>query len=515
MEFKNLKIRFDLKSELIADRFMSIDSILLSAHYGLQRKKGLTSDSVFVETKDDLENLSKWIEVKNGAISGSIWYIEPDAFLNLWNIPVRKTTDAQAMLEATGKSITSASKPTPSSGEFKRFDLAFETMNLKSVYFYVRGDLEYITELCKRVKYLGKKSSIGYGWVSGFEITSVEEDKSFMIDEFTPSKPLSCALNKIDSKKVTFYRTLPPYYDKRDQEACYMPTSSLVERSDNSRNGNFEAVILQDYLSNTQFLHEKMSSSTKFDFEKYPVAKGLTKIGTKSLDGLLSGLEQEDTEDVEVVCACCGRKTKRAVVGDIKKVFSANFNDFPTVGAGDAICEECLWSVQSESCSMIDFSFVNKESIDYLYGAKMTIKDSKLQTQYRKDFIENLGLIKPLYSVNFNTNSGKSNHIAFKGNVSISNALAVFNYGDTGAEYVDVELLNEALAEMIRLMEATKVSKKKDSGLKKTHFLNIEGYKENASISQDIDSFETRVLLSEFYKKYNASIRRALHKVVI
>ncbi|MDQ1339792.1 MAG: hypothetical protein QG567_946 [Campylobacterota bacterium] len=509
--FVNMKITFDLNSELIADRFLSIDSILLNAHYSLLRKKGDMATGVFVEAEDDLESLSQWIEVKHGALSGSIWYLERDAFLMLHNAPIRKTTNPQAIFDATGKKITSDSKRTPQSGEFKRFDLAFETMQVDSVYFYVRGDRDYIEKLCKEVKYIGKKASAGYGWIKGFAIETIEADKSFMVDEFTPSRPLSFKNYDIDSKKVAYYRTLPPYYDKKNQELCYMPTSSLVERSDNSKkNSAFKVADISGYLANTEFLYNRLHTNTSFDFKKHDVHKSLRKIGDNVMgESLFADGAEKGT------CACCGKEFNVGVLGEIKNLFSASFNDFPMMGKEKGVCLECLWSVQENSCKQIDFSLVDQNEVDYLYGKNMSIEGAKEQSQYRREFIENLDLLSVPYSVNFNTNSGKSNHIGFKGKVTVSNALAVFNYGDTGGEFVDVELLKEGLAEMIDLMEKTKSSKKKDSGLKKTHFLNLEDYKGNFDIANELNTLENRVLLSEFHKKYNAPIRRALHKVVL
>lgn len=71
-----------------------------------------------------------------------------------------------------------------------------------------------------------------------------------------------------------------------------------------------------------------------------------------------------------------------------------------------------------------------------------------------------------------------------------SNAYAVFNFGDNGSEFVDVELLKEALVDMVDVMEKTRTGKSFDSGLKKTHLLNFEDYKDNFSIAKDLDTLE-------------------------
>lgn len=520
--FVNMKISFEMMSELIADRFLSFDSVLLNAHYRLQR------NDKWIEAKDDLENLSKWIEVKDGAISGSIWYIEDDEMIWFHNAAIRKSINsdyASKMLKATGKDLIGKNNlgKAMASGEFKAFDLAFESINPKKIYFYVRGDKGYIEKLCSEIRYFGKKSSVGFGWIKSFEIEEIDSDKSFMLDEYTVSKPLAYSKWDIDSKKVAYYRELPPYNEKKEQVMCYMPTTALIELSDNSRkNKNFKVVndkkFLDSYVSNTKFLFDKLSANTKFSFNYYKVPKGLCKIDDS--DSGAGGLFEQDVQ--EVICGCCGSKSKRAIIGGLKsKIFNANFNDFAKIGQERVICESCLWSVQSESCKLINFSLVKDSETLYLYGNKMQVfsekksENTKMQSQFRRDFIEGLDMVNIPFSVNFNTNAGKSNHIGFKGKVSVSNAMCVFNYGDSGDEYVDVELLQQALADMIRLMEETKVSKKKDSGLKKTHFLNLEDYKGNTGMAKELNTYENRVILSDFYKKYNSAVRRALHKVVL
>jgi hypothetical protein len=501
---KNLRITFYLKEGAILNRFTTIDSILLVHHYALQRELGNIPKDKFIETKDDLENISKWLEVKNGVLSGSIWFVDENSHVSLWNVPVRKRTDVNAIFETTGKSVVSASKPTPSSGEFKAFDLAYETLKVDKIHFYIRGDEQYIEQLLKRVKFVGAKSASGNGWVNGYSIEEVSIDKSFMIDEFTAAKPLPISRFIIDSKKIVTFRTLPPYSDKKDKEYCYMPTTALVERSDNSRNNSAFKVDTNSAMMNTEFLYNNLSKRNEFDFESYSIPKELKKINNTVVDDIKE----------EGVCACCGKTFTIGVNGDIKKLFSANFNDFPMIGKEKGICRECLWSVQSESCKNIDFSFVQNGKVEYLYGAKMSIEGAKPQSLFRKEFVSNLDLLEVPYSININTNKGKSNHIAFKGNMTVSSAYAVFNFGDKGSEFVDVELLKEALVDMVDIMKKTRTTKKADSGLKKTHLLNFEDYKGNFSMGKDLDTLENRQILSDFYKKYDSSIRRILHIVV-
>lgn len=511
MPFTNLKITFEFTSNIILNRFTTIDSILLAQHYATQRANKAMDVNTFIETKDDLVNIAKWLEIKNGVISGSVWYVEPDKDIYLWNTPVRKATNQFDIYHYSGKAITSESKPSPQSGEFKRYDLAFETMKVDSIYFYIRGDRSYIEKLISHIKWIGKKSNIGFGRVNNVYLTEIKEDKSFQLDPFTPAKPLPIKSFSIDSKKVAFHRALPPYSEKSDKEACYMPTTALIERSDTSRNNsNFKVHAPNGYISNTSFLRNKLGDDL-LKIEENP--KHYIVFDNTKKDGLF------DKEIVSATCACCGSEVKRGIKGNIKEAFGPLFNDFPSMSKADAVCENCLWSLSSLGEKRIGFSLVNNEGVTYVQGGYMQIfsenktENSKLQSRYRKDMVENFDLQQVPFSLNFKTTTN-TQHVGFKGEVSLSNAFISVNYGDSGAEFVDIELLNEALQEMVKIMENTRTSKKADSGLKKTHLLNIEDYKGNPDMSKELKTLNNKKILSEFYKKYNASIRKVLHKVV-
>lgn len=507
MEFKNLKVTIHLRSDgAILNRFLSIDSILLAQHYRHQRSHGLVAQDKFVDTKDDLENISKWLEVKNGSVSGSIWYVDEDDFVQLWNIPIRKTTKPKEVWKATGKHITSNSKPTPASGEFKVFDLAFETIIVEKVHFYVRGDVAYIKQLLHELKYIGKKASVGYGWVNGVEVTSINEDKSFMLNPTTPSKPLPCSNNHIESHKIAFYRALPPYHSKEEQEACYMPTTSLVEGVDNTgKNKKWKSLKDIPFISNTRFLRAAISPKGENHFE---TVKGNTK----------KGIVKFEKEESQGCCSLCGSETKKGIVGNLKAYLPVTFNDFPEFSASKILCEDCLWSLTAANEKKIGYTIVRKDEFFYMQTSKMKTfsekksENDKLQSQYRADLVKNLHKQKIPYSFNIKT-TANTQHVGFKGKVTISNAMQVINYGDVGTVFVDVELLEQAIVDMKHLMESTSTNKKKDNGLKKSHIIGIDGYKENVSYGKDLNTIEIRKKVSDFHKKYDASIRTILQKI--
>lgn len=61
-----------------------------------------------------------------------------------------------------------------------------------------------------------------------------------------------------------------------------------------------------------------------------------------------------------------------------------------------------------------------------------SLKNDKEKRGYRKELIYNLDLLKVPYSINYNTNEGKPNHMDLKV-IYVSSAYSIFNYGDKGS----------------------------------------------------------------------------------
>jgi len=506
---KNLKITFKLKTDLIAHRFLSIDSILLNAHYNLLRRVGSLEKDHYIDVADDLKNLTKWICVKNNQVSGSIWYIDKDEFMLLNNIAIRKTNKKNDILKYTGREIVTASRKVPNSGEFKMFEFMYETMQLTSVYFYVRGDVEYIDKLLKDVKYLGKKSSSGFGWVESYMLEEIEVDKSFYLNKTTPSKPLVYAsfIDEIKTLKVSYYRSLPPYSEKKDLKLSLMPTTALYELEDNTweQKDNYSVVDTdkyEKYLSNTSFLRNYLEDNTnRIELKK----------GTKYI------LINDDSYSIE--CACCGVKVKEGIAGNLKGYLSKNFTDFPSMTSSKALCKDCMWSMKDKSCKKIDYSFVSEDGVKYLYGqnmqkfegAKTALAKDTAAKEYRTRFVYNLNKHKPPYSVNFNVNKGKPNHIAFKGKITLSSAYPILNYGDTGAIHIDTQLLLEALDDIKDIMSKTSLSKSHILNATKTH---PDGVGQTPQIKKELNTLANRKIMSDFQKRYDSSIRRIIQMAI-
>ena len=473
---KNLKITFEFENYPLLNRYLTIDNILLNAYYKKQKNKK------FIKVENDLDNLSKWLKVKNNTLSGSIWYVDDKEIILPHNdILIKKIDDKKYIKETNKKSIDKGR------GEFKAYRLGFERLTISSIYFYVSGNKNYIKSLLDEVRFIGKKASLGFGKVKNYKIEEIGEDKSFMLNEFTPSKPLSCYKWKINSKKIAFYRDLPPYYLKENIVPCYIPTRSLVEKEDKSRlNKNFKAVIT-DYISPTKFAKEYSGFS---DVELFKSLKKGLKYVT----------------DEEHRCIICGSIEKEGILGNPKDYLPNTFNDYAFLDKGDFICSNCLWSMKQER--ILGNTLITKDRVIYLQGGKMDIKNPKDQQKFRDEFFRNLDLLKPPFLISLKS-TANAQHTVFKGKVAISNAMIPISFGTEEEILVDVGLLKEAINEMENIL-------KNNSCIKKLHLTNQEQINDIApKLSKKCMTKENIEIISNFYKKYDRSIRKVLNRILV
>ena len=480
---ENLKITFNLSSPAILNRYLTIDNLLLNAYFNKSRKAGVLKG--FVEVEDYLDKLD-WIEIKHGVLSGSIWYVEnnPDKLITVNNIILPKKIDTKKMHEITGKKIDT------SRGEFKAFKFGLEALVLDSIYFYVRGNKKIIEDLLKDVKYIGKKASIGFSKVKSWSVTEIEEDKSFMLNDTTPSKPLPCNRFDVKSKKIALYRPIPPYYKKDGIQPCYMPTRSLIERTDNTfDNPDFIALKDFEYKSAAEFARECFGDVSNV-LNEYKDSKKYVKV--------------KDNKDNS--CIICGKIEKEGIIGNPKHVLPSTFNDYPFLGKGKFICSNCLWSMKNEK--NLGNTFISPEEVYYLQGKNMKVKTAKEQQEFRDKFFRNLHKLNPPFLISLKS-TANSQHTVFKNKVAISNAIVPISFGNEEEILIDVELLQEAINDMERIIS-------ENPCIKKPHLLNFEQINDTfPKLSKKCNNFENLRILSDFYKKYDSSIRKILNIIVI
>lgn len=101
-------------------------------------------------------------------------------------------------------------------GAFKNKMETFELQYIKDVIVYLKGDVDAICDLLQYLRFIGKKSSNGFGQITRMVIEEIEQDLSIIGENGQLMRNVPC----IDKYKNTpqtskFYgRVSPPYWDK-------------------------------------------------------------------------------------------------------------------------------------------------------------------------------------------------------------------------------------------------------------------------------------------------------------
>ena len=468
----NLKITVGLSSPVILPRYTTIDSILIALYFAKLRKLGKIGND-FIRTEDFIPEISKFIQVKNGALSGSIWYVGKEATVSPSNAMLVKTKDREHMLKYTGKI-----QDNDGSGEYKLYRFGFEALNIKEIYFYVWGDKEIIEDLLKNLKGIGKKNSVGFGLIDKIKVEETDEDKSFII-KGQASRPLPCRNWNLESDRVMFYNAYPPYYDKKDKVPCYMPPTSLIEYEPVENNRNYISLKEQDYIYPTEFAYNAVKEVLpKPDYPQMIEAK---------------------------ICSACGKVHERGV--KLTDVFKpASNNDYAFLEKGDFICEYCDWSVKSDAQNYLGYLLIAQNRHKHIQGKNMEGENDKEKQEIRAQLFSNLDEQTPPFYIGIKSTKNQQ-HVVFKSTVSISNALIPIQYGND-TYVIDVELFNRAIDELKKLI--------KETGISKIFWINQEIISGPVfHLPAENDTPKNRELLNDFYKKYDRSIRVFLNRAVI
>ena len=477
---QNLRVRFSLENPIIIDRFSTFDSILSGVLlWGIRKdifKDGIlkkVTDEIksllpdfrnrFVDFKELYPVLKNYIKIKNDVMSGSTWFIDKDSSVLLDNITLIKKHEPEKILEFNNKKSKKKTILNSGSGMFRAYRFKYETMSVNSIYFYVSADKEFIVELCEYIKFIGKKTDLFFGKVSGFDIAGIKSDKSFMLDDTTPARPLPCKDFKVDSNRIVFWRAYPPYSDKKDKEACYMPNSTLYETQYVKPEGY--SSIAPDYISPSCF--------------------------TMNYKNIL----QEQIRG-KYYCVACGQKTNN--VNNISFLTKKpRFNDFPYVASGMSLCDDCQTTQKDTYLKQFSNIFMYNGGHQYFMGdeLKESLKGT-LETpeKIRADMLLNIAKYPLPFMFSIKTTS-KTQHTVFKSMVSISNEMIAFQWGNKTL-FIDIPLFKDAVREFKELQI---------KGIIKTNInaLSVEPGDYNSIFFKH----ENYLLLNEFYKKYPYAVR--------
>lgn len=147
------------------------------------------------------------------------FYHEYDYNTEYWN----KVTNAA---EKSGQEYVNFGGKTTintTAGEYKRYRMPQIIRVIGDVTFYACGRKEVVEELLSLIPYIGKKGSIGWGWVKEWIVEEIDEDKSFVCEHgISRPKKMDGSLDG-QGYQVMNIRVSPPYWANGNKEICYIP----------------------------------------------------------------------------------------------------------------------------------------------------------------------------------------------------------------------------------------------------------------------------------------------------
>lgn len=478
---QNLKINIRIKTPLLLDRLTSIDSILLATYYRYRKLKGKPITEI-----DDTHSTVDWIDRKEGVLSGSIWYIERNEPVHFDFSTLVKKPEPKKIKTFTGNAGSKA--------QFKQALITQELMIVKNIYFYIRGKKDVIFRLMQEVKNIGSVGRLNYGEVESFTIEEIEKDKSYTLNDSTPSKPLPVDSFNIDSKKVAFYRKTPPYWLEENLVACYMPTTSLYEIKDNSSKSIFTVAKDLNYVANVNFLYKKAHDKKIIKNAKFLERDFKEMFHTKSTPIEITN------DNKEKKCVLSGEVSKVGYVGNILTAITkkrGGFAEFKYFKKGDFLSKEAFWCL--DNIATLGFIYVDNKNWEYVRG------NNPKTTKALPLFIKDLSMLKPPFSFSIKDTANQQ-HIAFKNRLSISNGCFNFQFGDENL-LIDGEMLQNAVKDIDEI-----TTKFKD--ITKTHLCrNFKDASEVYLKSSAKDKDFLYGVIMEFQKKYDNNIRKMLGNI--
>lgn len=469
---ENLKINIWLKSPLLISRFSTIDSILVNLYINKYHNG-------WIEDKSRLLNFD-FLEKSKDGYNGSIWFVEKDEDVLIQRSTIAKRPDYDYLNSLNEK----PKKYTVGSGEFKAYKITYRVQNIKKIYFYARGRKETIDELLKDLKFIGKKTSIGFGEVEKIETEIIDNDKSVFLDKNTPSRPISLKNYKINNNRIAYYNAKVPYWDKTTLEACYMPNSSLIEtlyiKKENTKLADER--YLKNYVSAVDFTYNLLHNDTT-NWETHDVHKDIADKDKIKFD------KNKD----KFLCVISNTyKSDGVLLKKINTLLKSNFTDYAFLSSSKFISKEGYWVLKNGSLSRqkklsLGFHILDENGITFVMGNKRT-----------KTISDGINEAKLPFSLVLKT-TPNNQHTVFKSTITLSKELISCQYGDE-TFYFDFDEAKNCLIEADNLV--------KNKGFKRSHLIpNPQMDSPFIKLNASMDNKENNKILSNFFKKYNEDVR--------
>lgn len=223
-DYSPLHVVMDIHPPLyVANPWIYLDGIL--SYLCLREALGEDYWNLQSDQKIDISQLD--IPLKH---TGDVYHTSVGIYSNpclYKNIIYKRFTDREtyklSKRKQKGKIRTNA-------GHYKDFIINLPLIATDCVEFYCCGDKKELTRLLSHLRHIGKKASIGGGYIKNTSITVCDMDYSFFKDDKI-MRPVPSNLDTfpiLEGSKWMQCTYKPPYWDKNNIKLCRVPENQLI-----------------------------------------------------------------------------------------------------------------------------------------------------------------------------------------------------------------------------------------------------------------------------------------------
>lgn len=217
MEFTNLKIDIFLKNSVAMQKSKGAFDSILAMLYFNQQKNNNTFNG-------DYEQLLDFLDMTDGVyhtsypVFNGVKYYDKEKLIKTFDHEMYAKHGEIVAKNGKAKGIVNTAQ-----GKYKNEFYSIERIGVDCITYYVRGNREIIETLLKRLRFIGKKSSLGWGEVKHISIEETVKDYSIFKDnKLMRNIPQKNSFG-FDGPKVNLVRLTHPYWSRVDLKECLVP----------------------------------------------------------------------------------------------------------------------------------------------------------------------------------------------------------------------------------------------------------------------------------------------------
>jgi len=434
---ESLKVKIFLsRPVLMSNRILTLDKLVSAILFGRGR----------FNEKYKQEALEEIFEYRDGVPAASIFFANTPIVYDNTALTLNVSRSRDIYMEFIKGKINDSIFNTQGSGPWKMSRTTFITFYTDYIYFYAIADKEKLLDVLRsNLVTIGKKAQYGYGAVLGVEVEKIDEEKAYMLNEWTPSRPLPIGWD-VKTDNIALYNINGPAWDRKGLEPCFMPPSSLGERVYESKS---EPNYTLETISSTEFV-------AKYHPDEF--FKPNKKINSRLVENTHSK-----------PCSICGIVSQKGVyingVDDIQKITSASFTDYRNLNLknDDFFCEYCAKALTNGATTRKPTLYTKKE-----------IETGKI-TNLLKSIPDDSEYVL-LY------HQGMQKHILTGSLPSISSSYVAVNFPDHILGVMDIESFNKAFDMVLEYEDLKSTGISSSIPLGKKNEIDLDVYEKFSSL---------------------------------